>query len=459
MTDHLIIKRAELFGAKAHAILGPSSADRWWNCPGSPQMIQRVKTPASTYAAAEGTVAHYIASTYLDALADESPRAFEYMVENYVGKTFLEDGHEIKVEADWVDPLNVYINYCLEGSEGLDPRYVKTEYRVPLIGGADYDGLEREGTADRVHIHPFKKLHGMDLKWGKGKLVKAFKNLQGLDYILGTWRSLSPGLIEDITWLDFTIIQPRHFLAGDGIDTWSFHVSDLIKFEAEVPERVAATKDPNAKVVAGDWCDNSFCPARLECPAYQAYVEGACTAKLADLATKIDLPMLADKSKIVGNVTPNSVEGFPHPRSLTPEQRALVLDRAAAVRSWINLVEQAVEQDCKENDAVHAQYQKLGYQLEEGLGNRKWGAEEAEIVPALQEHLGEANIYEKKLKSPTAIEKLLGKTSAANKQIQEQFVVRESTGVKLKPAKDPSKAVNPADKFKGITIDVPAKVK
>ena len=48
-----------------HSLVGASSCERWWNCPGSNALIAKLPTPPNTKYAAEGTVAHALCEDVL----------------------------------------------------------------------------------------------------------------------------------------------------------------------------------------------------------------------------------------------------------------------------------------------------------------------------------------------------------------------------------------------------------
>ena len=88
----------------AHSLLGASSAARWLKCPGSFALSQTAPTAATSVYAATGTLAHSFIEGCL-----QSP--ITRMEHTSIGNAYRIDGHEIIVDEDMVDGVNVMVDY------------------------------------------------------------------------------------------------------------------------------------------------------------------------------------------------------------------------------------------------------------------------------------------------------------------------------------------------------------
>lgn len=419
---------------KAHSIIGPSSAERWFNCPGSPRMLALCPEPSPSEFAAEGTVAHTVAADLLNmALGNITQR-------DLLGEWREADGFKFEVTQEMLDFVQEYVDYVMGivAEYGLTSRYVAVEITVPLVGN-DFDGSERFGQVDaRIYI-PYVKLVIVDLKYGRGKKVWVEDNKQLLDYALGSWLILPDDEKTEVTQIESVIVQPRK----GGISSWAYHVSRLVQFEAEVAKAVENTRRPDAPIVAGDWCENNFCGARRTCPAYVTYTDEALTTRAAKAFkdVKIDLPA----------VMKPEVPQLPAPLEMTTEQLGFVIDRLDAVESWGDLLRAELQRRAQCGEDISA----TGYHLEKKEGRRTYmNPELAEVI--LRERLTlqgkeDSVLYaDRKLKTVPQLEKLLGKDF---KETMQELQYTPDRGLRLAKAKDPSKGRKP---FDGVIIDIPA---
>lgn len=413
-----------------HSILGPSSAERWFNCPASPRLLAQIQVPPAGEYAAEGTVAHTVADDLLNMALGRKPE------KDLLGEMRSADGYTFEVDQEMIDAVMVYVDYIMGIKEKyhLLPQFIKTEVVVPLVG-VDYDGSKREGRVDCCIIIPCVKLIVVDYKHGRGKKVFVEENKQCMDYMLGTWLTLT----EPDEWkprkLENVIIQPR--CRGGGISLWEYDVARLARFEAEVAQAIQRTEDPNAPLVAGDHCVNSFCGAQRVCPANIAYISNERTVEFA----KVDLPAITSARKM------------PMPQEMTEEQLAYILTLEDNVKTWLKMCGEEAERRAVQGKPVP------GFQMVDTLSNTKY-IDEANAEVALRlAHTGtnggvanfDAIYKEPKLKTPAQQKK-----NKALAELVDQLTHRVVTGRKLEAVNKKGKQSKP---FDGIVIDVPAVVK
>lgn len=207
-----------------HALLSPSSARKWLNCPAA--LACEFGLPnESGQAAVNGTVMHLVAETVLNrVIKGEDIRA-----DTYKGVYALNEGKgpiraltkpekgAVLITDDFVSQVNKYVDYCRPIIDAAE--MVEVESRVNLTRvlhpGVELNGvpLQTFGTADLVAVMPDGMLIVGDLKTGRHKVL-AKENKQMMLYALGLLRKLKR--LYDITAVRLVIFQPY---AG-GADEW-----------------------------------------------------------------------------------------------------------------------------------------------------------------------------------------------------------------------------------------------
>ena len=207
-----------------HALLSPSSAKKWLNCPAALACEFGIPNE-SGQAAVNGTVMHLVAETVLNrVIKGEDIRA-----ETYKGVYALNEGKgpikaltkpekgAVLITDDFVSQVNKYVDYCRPIIDAAE--LVEVESRVNLTRvlhpGVELNGepLQTFGTADLVAVMETGMLIVGDLKTGRHKVL-AKENKQMMLYALGLLRKLKR--LYDITAVRLVIFQPY---AG-GADEW-----------------------------------------------------------------------------------------------------------------------------------------------------------------------------------------------------------------------------------------------
>lgn len=331
-----------------HALLSASGAHRWLKCP--PSAVLESGEPDSSSAAAEqGTVAHALAEWKLRRALHQAP-------------TF-------KPESDWIDDemeslTDDYITFVQEhislARETCGDPQVLIEQRLDFShvvpGGF--------GTGDCVIIAE-PKLQIIDLKYGQGVLVEAAHNPQLMLYALGAIHAF--GDLYDIETVTVTIYQPRR----GNVDTWEVPVADLQAWaETEVKPKAELAAVGGGEFCPGRWCQ--FCRIAPTC-----------------------------RARAEANLALAQLE-FAPPAELTDAEIADVLTRIPQLKTWAADVESyALSQ------AVNQGKHWDGFKLVAGRSIRKY-TDETKVAEAAQA-AGYTDIYDKRLITLTAMEKLMGK--------------------------------------------------
>lgn len=247
----LLSKRENLMSdQKVHAKLGASSAKRWLNCQGSLNFIASLPPfylDDSSEFADEGTKAHELAEKHLRAGTDVEDKILDEPVQTYLD----------------------HVRSCLTPFGSL---FIEHRFKI---------NDEMFGTNDAIIIDEIEGLMQVfDYKHGVGVAVEAEENEQLMYYALGALKEFDPAGTR-ISRVTLTIVQPRCHHEDGPIRTWETTADRIRLFGFHLDLGAAATKDPNAPLVAGKHC--RFCPALAVCPAYKkAVMEGMNSPALAE---------------------------------------------------------------------------------------------------------------------------------------------------------------------------------
>jgi hypothetical protein len=347
---------------RAHALLSASGSKRWINCTPSAKLEEAEGPRETSIYAAEGTLAHELSELYLrhDTLLNIDDAKFNEGFEAIMSNELFSD--------EMLDVVPIYVDYCT-----AEYKAAKTKCKFALIEIEQKLDLteyvpEAFGTADCCIISD-DILEVIDLKYGKGVPVYSEFNTQLMLYGLGALRKYS--LMYDINKLKLTIVQPRI----NNISSWEISVDDLIKYAEETikPAAQLAFKG-EGELKAGSWC--KFCVVKNKCRAL--YDENLKIAK----------------------------HEFAKPEFLTDDDIADILKRAPMFIEWVNSIKEYAE-----DKAINEQKIWPGFKLVEGTSRRKWSNED-DVANAIYANFPEASddqLFDMKLKSITAIEKLFGK--------------------------------------------------
>ena len=347
----------------AHAKLSASGSARWLNCTGSVKAENAVTLAERSNPAAEyGTCAHELADIILST-GDN--------IENYLGEK-LQDAPNVPVDDEMIEHVQNYVEFVQ--SFGGDQFY---EVRL------DYSHLVPEGfgTSDAIAVVD-NVLHVIDLKMGKGVIVDAENNSQGMLYALGAVEEY--GYLYDFDKVVIHIYQPR----VHNFSSWEISINDLLKFGQYVSEQASEALSDNApRTVGNKQCQ--WCKAKANCPALKQHTEKVIAAEFDDLE---DLPLVD---------------------TLDNKTLATILDNKKLIESWLKAIEDHI------SDTLHSGDTFDGYKLVAGRSLRKW-ADSDTAQSELIELLGD-NAFEKKLLTVAKAEKALG---AKRKKEMDHLIIK-----------------------------------
>ncbi len=382
-----------------HAKLSPSGAHRWMRCPGSVALEAQYPEDKAGVHAAEGTLAHMLASDYLehlDFLGGAGPHPFAR-----VGETHEVDGYTFTVDRIMAEYVDDYIRLVRDyARRGM----LLVERRVPIGFITAEEGAT--GTSDAIVADTENKvLYVVDLKYGMGVRVDAADNEQLMMYALGALDLCEHlGEFEEVCML---IHQPR---LNHVAEHW-ITVAELQAFGENAAAAAEATRQPDARLEPGEkQC--RFCKAKFECPAMKAMVE-----------------------ETVDHIAPGvSADDF---ADLGDNSLSIAMGRVDQIEQWCRAVRAEVERRLVAGQDVP------GYKLVEGRrGNRAWKS--ADIArEELGKFLKHDEMIEEKLISPATAEKLLKKNPEGLEAL-DSLTERPEGKLSVAPVTDkrPAKAAN-----------------
>ena len=395
-----------------HSKFSASSSKRWMACPGSMVLSAGVPDTSSKYAE-EGTRAHQASEAVLR------------------GETPAYDDEDMQAHvAVYVDNIRQYA----EGGELMVEQ--KLNYAKYLGAGAD----AAWGTSDAVIIKG-DEIQVHDLKYGQGEVVDPANNPQMMLYALGALDAFD-GLAGDFKRVRLVIHQPRVVKAPQ---EWDCSVEELLAFGAEAKKAVhgvRASEEGMRSVEAGtkeqaEWEAQYLRPNADACRWCRA--KATCPSLRADVASTVFSTVPASAEDFADLTVP----GKEHIAPATDDWLGASMAKADLIEDWLKAVRAEVERRLLAGGSVP------GYKLVQGKqGNRAWrDAAEAEAL-LKSFRLKEAEMYDFKLISPTAAEKVLAESP--KRWVKAQAIISRSAG---KPSVAPLKDKRPALEITPVVDD------
>jgi Protein of unknown function (DUF2800) len=412
-----------------HAILGPSSAERWMTCAGSVALSEGLKDEGSEYAD-EGTAAHFLAAHCLvtgHEVSTQKGRFIYLMQSTATGEHYEAFGNapnlyddkqlnEFEVDDDMVEHVGKYVADVRGLVKGLEGATLHVEQRLSI---AYMTGEEdAEGTSDTVIVSD-TELIVADLKYGQGVRVDAKDNPQLKMYAASAVNKY--GLMHDFEHVRVIINQPRlnhvseHVYTLLEIREFEEEVAQAVKYVERAIEFYADKNDAFKKflVPSEDAC--RWCKAKADCPELARFVKEAIDAEFTDISGVEDIAYY------------NSLktEAYTDPDELSVKMKSIDL-----IEEWCKAVRAKVESVLLSGQPVP------GYKLVEGkMGHRKWADEQEAEKVMKSMRLKVDEMYDMKLISPTSAEKVLKSKPKCWTRIKDQ-ITQTRGGPSVAPESD-----------------------
>ena len=406
-----------------HALLSASSASRWLTCTAAPRFEEGLPESTSTYAE-EGRLAHAIAE--LKVL-----KKFTVMT----GRTYTTRLNKLKKDALYDQEMDkttdLYLEHLTEQAMLYDSSpTVVAEVKVDF-GEYVPEGF---GTCDCVMIGG-DTLSITDYKHGKGVPVSAVGNPQMRLYALGALKRYAPVFGDTIKQVRMTIDQPR-------LDSYT---SDLITVEelrawGESIKPIAQKAFSGlGEFVPGEHC--RFCRGKAQCRA-RANVSTA----LEDFKDCVPAGSVKPGEfvpQIHSYLTPGGVEVHP---LLSDAEIGDLLIRGQQLVQWYKDLEEYATKALLDGKPIE------GWKLVAGRSNRTFTDQDAAIKAVIAAGYDEALVYDRKPKTLSELEKLMGKAEFAEKI--GSYVVKPLGKPTLALATDKREVYNPAAAdFAGVVAE------
>lgn len=404
-----------------HALLSASSASRWLKCTAAPRFEEGLPENTSEYAE-EGRLAHAIGELkVLKKCTPMSPRTYNTRL-NKLKKNPLYDPEMDKT-------TDLYLEHITEQVMDYDSApTVAVEVRVDF---SDYVP-EGFGTCDCCIIGG-DLLSITDYKHGKGVPVSAVGNPQMKLYALGALRRYAAVFGDTIKRVRMTIDQPRL----DSYTTDEITVEELRAWGESIKPIAQRAFSGLGEFVPGDHC--RFCRGKAQCRA-RAKVNTA-LEDFKDCVPAGSIPgdaLVPQEHSHTGAITGEEV----HPL-LTDAEIGDLLERGAQLVQWYKDLEAYA------TEALLAGKEIPGWKLVAGRSNRTFTDQDAAIQAVIAAGYDEALVYDRKPKTLSELEKLMGKKEFAEKI--GSFVTKPLGKPTLAPASDKREAYAPAAaEFAGV---------
>lgn len=391
-----------------HALLSASSASRWLVCTASPRFEEELPEISSTYAE-EGRLAHAIAEIKV-------LKKFTAMA----GRTYTARLNNLKKDALYDQEMDkttdLYIEHLTEQAMLYNSSPTVTAEVKVDFGEYVPEGF---GTCDCVMIGG-DTLSITDYKHGKGVPVSAVGNPQMRLYALGALKRYAPVFGDTIKQIRMTIDQPRLDSYTSDIIT----VEELRAWGESIKPIAQKAFSGLGEFVPGEHC--RFCRGRAQCRA-RANVNTA-LEDFKDCA----LP---------GEPAPDDLT-----RALTDAEIGDLLIRGQQLVQWYKDLEDYATKALLDGKPIE------GWKLVAGRSNRTFTDQDAAIKAVIAAGYDEALVYDRKPKTLSELEKLMGKAEFAEKI--GSYVIKPPGKPTLAPATDKREAYNPAAAdFAGVAAE------
>jgi len=357
-----------------HSEISPSNFERIYLCPASLRLSLDLPNVVSEYAL-EGTMLH---------------SEFEHYATKYSFKNSLTSEQQRAV----LYAYNILEPYILKSSFFIEEKVNISDVYNGIKGTIDF------GSYSICDIKKQIYLHVCDLKFGKGVIVRAYKNMQLFLYMIGFFKFLQSHIHRDIyssykVSATLRIIQP--FIDMDNLENedniWVIeNVREAIKTGLpKLKKAVDNALKPNAPTKPSEKACK-FCKAKTICPALNDL-----NSAIAELKTK----------------TPKVEE-------LTNEKIGEILNRSSEVETYIAAVKKLALERVINNEKIN------GWMLGQGRRMRKYLSHAEDVLVS---HLGD-QAYEKSLIGITTADKLISKdimNSICEKTEGKQILVRDNS--------------------------------
>lgn len=391
-----------------HALLSPSSAARWLNCPGSVRLTKNLPNATSEYAQL-GRFAHTIAEIALTETDGDVHLAGLRASNRFA----CEYGEVPEHEPDDINgAVQKYLDYVstLPGEVFVEQKIDLTRWVPGGFGTADYVAVSDEA------------LHVVDYKNGTGVPVSPVENEQAMCYAVGVVDALE--MLYEFEAVVIHIVQPRAFAEPS---VWETTKTDLLKWADETlaPGAAIALTEEGGLYPGDKQC--RWCAAQASCP---------------ELASQALDAAMDGFELIVPELRLKDVE------ALDLDQVGLLCQWSKPIKSWLEALERRAYNELKLGNHVPGWKRVYG-----NKPARRWADEkkaQRELNRLAKENgtkAADVKVPSKPI-SPTKAEALFGKDLFSESLAE--LVTQGDPKPTLAPASDSRPAIVVEDPTKGL---------
>lgn len=367
-----------------HALLSASSASRWLKCTAAPRFEEHLPERTSEYAE-EGRLAHAICEL-------KTLKKFTVMT----SRTYTTRLNKLKKDPLYSEEMDktsdLYIEHLTEQAMLYDSTpTVAAEVQVDF-GEYVPEGF---GTCDNVMIGG-DTLSITDYKHGKGVPVSAVGNPQMRLYALGALKRYAPVFGDAIKQVRMSIDQPRL----DSYTTDTITVEELLAWGESIKPIAQKAFSGLGEFVPGDHC--RFCRGKAQCRA-----RANTNTALEDF--KDCVPAGEWNAKAAAVVASGGVVQGAPPTLLSDAEIGDLLIRGKELVAWYKDLEEYATKALLDGKPIE------GWKLVAGRSIRTFADQDAAIQAAIAAGYDEALLYDRKPKTLSEMEKLMGKAEFAEK--------------------------------------------
>ena len=384
-----------------HALLSASSASRWLHCTAAPRFEEQFPEKTSEYAE-EGRLAHAICEL----------KVIKKFTTQLTPRTYTTRLNKLKKDPLYTDEMDktsdLYVEHLTEKAMTYDSTpSVAVEVQVDF---AEYVP-EGFGTCDCIMIGG-DTLNITDYKHGKGVPVSAEGNAQMRLYALGALKRYASIYGNTIKKVCMTIDQPR---IQDEPSTETITVEELRAWGESIKPVAAKAYMGLGEFCPGEHC--RFCRGKAQCKA-----RAAINTALEEF--KDCVPQNGEKPPLFG-------QGV-----LTDEEIGDLLVRGKELVAWYKDLEEYALNALLNGGTIP------GWKAVAGRSNRTFTDTDAAVAAVIAAGYDEALVYERKPKTLTELEKLMGKAEFTAKL--GAYVVKPLGKPTLAPMTDKREPYSPA---------------
>ena len=368
-----------------HALLSPSAAHRWLNCPRAPRLEAQLPNNVGKDAQI-GTLAHSVCEVTAKKHFNKiKPAAYTRAINKYKTSPLWDN--------EMLQTAETYTEHLAERAMQFEHEpYIAFEVDVDI---KDYVP-EGFGRCDCI-MFGNDTLVITDYKNGKGVKVDATENPQLMLYALGALKLYRPIYGAAIKNIEINIDQPRL----DAYEKWICSTEDLLKWGEEIKPKAQLAYAGFGEFNPGEWC--RFCRAN-----------GVCQAQAKEQLSAFD-----DFKDAVSDDKPDL---------LTPEQIGNALEKGKLLAAWYDSLQKIALEKILEGTRIP------GYKAVEGKSSRVWSDQDTALKTLEENGIEHAVIYDSVPKTLAQLEKLLGKAKFT--ELVGSFVVKPQGKPTLAPESD-----------------------